>query len=305
MKRFLAYITLVLLAVIGVMIANDSLNRVLVMSSVCSDVYKMKRLFVSAPEDEIPILGSSRAEVCIAPKELSSRAFSYGQGGSLFRETVFQLKFVLKKPGSKLIVVNLDPWGLHAGTFRCDYRFVADVQAVKSEPNIVLPWSDRIPGLRFYGELRKNLTMGIRSGSSTKVLEQGAVLSKVVRSESDWTYIKKNLEVKSFFIDDETWQMLQEVLTGNASHEVVFVVPPIIAEWWAQFEGGGEFDRLKARLRDFQHVHVIDWRELGVNFDLSDFLDPTHLNERGARKFTRALKCVSVDCGLLRMEDKL
>ena len=146
MKMSFAFLFAVLAATVILLLANERLNRYLIFSSSNSNPYKMYRLFVDAPGDEIPILGSSRAEAGFAPKELSEKSFNYGLSGSSMRETAFHLKAVTARPSNGLVIVNLDPWGLGNGDFLGRYRFAADVELVKEEPKVKLSLIDRIPG---------------------------------------------------------------------------------------------------------------------------------------------------------------
>ena len=300
MKRFLKFVALVLSAAIIMMLANEALNRYLIFSSSNSNPYKMYRLFNNPEKGEIPILGSSRAEAGFAPLELSEHAFNYGLSGSSMRETAFHLKAVLSREGNGLVIVNLDPWGLGNGGFLGKYRFVANDPLVKSEPRVKLPVIDKIIGLRFHGETRGNLAECMNNRLAvTKTMERGAILQRLSRSGEEWAYIISKCGSRSCSCDEETRRMLGDILSANTRYEVVFVVSPIAKPWWDRFTGHAELAELEQWLSGFPHVHVIEHTGTSDGYELSEFMDLTHLNEKGARRFTRELKTQLKSIGLM------
>lgn len=299
MKKFFAFLFAVLAATVILLLANERLNRHLIFSSSNSNPYKMYRLFVDAPGDEIPILGSSRAEAGFAPKELSEKSFNYGLSGSSMRETAFHLKAVTARPSNGLVIVNLDPWGLGNGDFLGRYRFAADVELVKEEPKLKLFLIDRIPGIRFHGEMRGNIAQCMNNRiAATKTMENGAILQRISRNQGEWDYIIGKTKPTGFVRNQETEELLKEVLNANTRHEIVFVVSPVAKPWWEKFTGKNDLIQLEKWLGSFKHVHVIDHMSLGGDYNLDEFMDLTHLNEHGAQRFTNELKQRLKELGL-------
>lgn len=295
MKKFVIYISFVVMVAIICMSACDILNQRLLLASSVSDLYKMNRLFLNASEGEIAILGSSRAEECFVPSRISPKAFNYGLNGSRFNETVFHLEQVVERHGDAPIIVNLDPWGFGVGIFRGDYRFVSKIPAISRENGVEYVFTSVFPGFRFYGELRRNLAGVVRGGSKT--IDNGAILLGISRSEEEWQYIAENFTVQKYAEDAGIKKRLADVLASNTSHEIVFVVAPIMKCWWDKFEGKENFVRLKEWLLSFPHVRVVDYSH-GYGYGEQDFFDPIHLNERGARRF-------SYELGKLLRKEKL
>lgn len=289
MKRFVFFALSIFAAVVALMMANDMLNRYLIFSSSSSNPYKMYRLFANPEKDEIPILGSSRAEAGFAPLEISGRAFNYGLSGSSFRETVFHLKAVLAREGERVVIVNLDPWGLKNGNFVGKYAFAANYRLVQEETKISIPLIDRIPGLRCQGTTRANFAQYMNNRLAvTKTMERGAILERLSRTEQEWEYIISKCLESSFSCNQETRSILEEILTSDNKDKVVFVIAPISAPWLERFLGLEELEAFKTWLEGFANVYVIDF--LQDEYPLSDFMDLTHLNENGARRFSRELK---------------
>ncbi|MBQ4439958.1 MAG: SGNH/GDSL hydrolase family protein [Kiritimatiellae bacterium] len=289
MRRFLVYSISILAAAIAMMAANDLLNIALIEASPSSNPGKMRRLFANPEPDEIAILGSSRAQAGFVPGEISPHAFNYGLNGSSFRETVFHLKEVLARPGAAPVIVNLDHWGLNNGGFTGDYSLAWFSESVRSEPKISVPLADRIPLLRFQGGTRQNFSQYLNDRMAvTKTMERGAILERISRSEAEWDYIISKCDRTAFFSDDETKALLTDALCHRGNHPIVFVVSPISSPWLERFDGAEGLEALKAWLSAFEGVRVLDFSSSG-EYPLSDFMDLTHLNETGARKFSRAL----------------
>ena len=301
MKRFLLYIAGLLSIVLVAVWMGEVLNRWLVFSSSNSSGYRMKRLFeFASSKGEMPILGSSRAEGNFAPKNISPIAFNYGLRGSHFHETLFQLKVVLSRPLGGVVLVNLDPWGMDDGSYMHDYRFVLDRDLVKSNVKIPVSIVDRFPGLRFYGQLRQNIALCVNLGPTTKVLENGAVLSKIVRTEREWEYMLPNFEVKQYCHEEALEAMLHDILKLNTRWDVVFVVSPVLPQWWSKFVDKDKLRMLMARLAKLDHVHVVDFAMMDNSYSFADFIDPIHLNEKGARRFSDSLRNELKQMGLLQ-----
>ena len=300
MKKFLIYFVSLLMATVVLLFINDRLNIHLIFSSSNSNPYKMYRLFIDHPKGEIPIIGSSRAEAGFAPKDLSPLAFNYGLSGSSFRETAFHLKEILSRDDCKLVIVNLDPWGLRNGIFRGNYRFAAASPLVKAEPKIHIALMDKIPGIRFQGEMRGNVAQCMNNRlAATKTMEAGAILQRLSRNDEEWQYIISKIESPGFGVDDETRTMIEEVLKNNINKEIVFVVSPIAQPWWNAFSGKDKLRSFEKWLKTFEHVTVLDHDDISAGYELNEFMDLTHLNESGARRFTQTLRTRLEKIGLL------
>lgn len=301
-KRFLLFVSAIVAAVAAMMLANDALNKRLALSSHSSPQYKMWRLFANPEKGEIPILGSSRAEAGFAPKEISEEAFNYGLSGSTFRETAFHLEEVLSRKDCRLAIVNLDPWGLGAASsFIGDYRFAAGAGRVRREPLARLPALERIPGVRSHGRTRLALSDWLNERLAvTKTMERGAILQRISRSADEWKIIaSKSPDEYQFAVDAATKAILERLLRSNGSCQIVFVLSPVSQIWLGRFHRFQELRSLVAWLESFDRVAVLAFLSPGEGYGMEEFMDPTHLNEHGARRFSRELRTALLARGLL------
>lgn len=302
MKKFLLFAFGLIVTFLALTFVYDGLNLALVRSSSGNGAYKMERFFSELAEDEIPILGSSRALENFAPSEIATNCFDYGIDASKPFETLFQLRDLVIRKKSGMILVNIDPWGFslfNDTLFRGDYLLAAKTHDVRCRlPQGVVNGLDWLPGIRFQGRLRSNLAFAMNDRLSvTKIIDHGAVYLVIPRTDEDWATIDKTLKPTDFGLPSEACQtMLNEIARIVKSREgrlrVFFVIGPCSPSWCKLFTGG---DTLRKWVKDFNaamadsHLMVIDLFS-DSDFGRKDFVDPTHLNRDGAVRFSRELR---------------
>ncbi len=294
MKRcVLVLLTLTVLTVVALLV-NDRINVALVTASSGNAAYKTHRLFVQTPRSEIPILGSSRASSNYISTELSPIAFNYGIDGSGMYETLTMLKRALENPHPNPILVNLDPWGFHntcRPSFQGDYRLALASPEVRAFlPQGKYDWSDRVPGFRFYGSFRSNLTTWLNSRLSvTKIACNGALLNRLSRTPEEWAIINARITDQTFSYHP-TWRAMVHALPATAKHPIIWVVGPIAPHWREHYHGRDAMEAFLAEQAARPHTYVINLFDATANYTEAAFVDPTHLNLSGAEQFTHALR---------------
>lgn len=303
MRRFGLYIVGILVVVFVVCVANDVVNSVLVVTSPSNNAYKMKRLVEGGERSEICILGNSRAQEHFLPSEIAPEAFNYGLAGSGWRDLLFHIRVALARPGSDVVICNIDPLGLALSGCRGDYRFVCQTDIYKSEEQLPrVSWKNILPGIRFFGSLRMNIAenewINGLIGGKTKTFDHGAIIQRnKTRSDEEWEFLESKLPELDFHYHAEVDERLQGLLRSNRRHEVVFVVSPLAEPWLKHYKGEARFLEYLNRLGKLPHVHVCDYR--GYGWKLSDFMDMLHLNEQGARRFSQLVKRDLTKMGIL------
>ena len=303
MKRFILITSFLFAVLYGLLLVNDYINLKLVFSSTNTSLYKMYRLFKEPLPNEIPIIGSSRAEAGFVPSVLSPRAFNYGLSGSGQWETLFHLKAICARNDASLVIVNLDPWGIQGkGGFTGRYALAYGAPSmVGYEDQTKVAFLDRMPGTRFYGRFRSNIGECLNSVlAATKKIDNGAILQRLSRNEEEWKYIIGKCESSNFTVNEETWREYQMVLRRHPNVTVVFVISPVAPPWWNRFGGAEKMREFLKEASKLDNVKLIDMCSTNIDkYDLSYFMDLTHLNETGARKFTGELKQRLEAMGLL------
>ena len=294
MRQLITFVLILGVLTLGALALNDAINQRLVLSSSAAPTHKTHRLFLAHPEDEIPILGSSRAQAHYVPALLSAKAFNYGIDGSGMYETLFQLRQAIRNQSEGPIIINLDPWGFH-GKYQqnlcADYTLAVQNPAVAKElfGGDVLP-VDYWPGLRFYGTLKKNLASWINGCKAvTKRVDKGAVLLLTSRNKTEWEYINNQLTPQTFSFDVSWEAPLTEICT-QTNRPLIWVIGPAAPKWREHFTGLPQLHAFIKRLGAYPNNTVIDLYTTTNDYTEADFADATHLNEKGAIRFTTQLK---------------
>ncbi len=299
MKKFLLIMLGIVAWVVAWVAIYDQVNVWLIRHAPGNSAYKLERLLTKAEISETPILGSSRAETCYAPSVLGTNVFNYGISGSCIRETLFHLRMVLERKKSGDIIVNFDPWGFaFYGTekksgFAGQYGLAAGESPVRKElPEGLVSLSDWLPGIRFQGCLRANLTAWLNARKAvTKKVDRGAALAMRSRTEQEWKVIDATLKPASFVGPNaearEELKMIERLLTERPNVRVFWVVAPASPSWKRLYTGERELESFLCELKGQNHVvNVL----MDGDFGVDDFTDPTHLNLEGATKFSKKLK---------------
>lgn len=283
MKRFVIYFLSLFTAVAILAVVVDQLNVWLIRSSSGNTAYKMERLYTNPEPDEIAIVGSSRACENFVPSIISPRCFNYGVGGMTMDEIISILEVLQRRQSTSPVIVNLDPWGCFGtGSVVANYRLAPQSGRLK--------FLDRIPGIRFFGGLRSNLVdlLNDRRSVST-VIDHGAKLLKTSRAPEEWKTINAKIGGKRFIGDPESERHFIQVLSSFAPRRVYLVICPCSSVWKSKFIGQKELSVLLARVRGLQNTVVLDYYG-SSDFSDNDFMDPTHFNISGARRFSNILK---------------
>ncbi len=290
MKRIIYHLVLIAVVTITGLCVSDLLNKWLILSAPSSSSYKTYRMFVEKPKGEIPLLGSSRALGNYMPSLISSRVFDYGINGSGMYETLLFLREALKNPESGHILVNLDPWGFHGEyktSLQGNYKLALSSLVVRE--NTEWSFADLIPGIRFHGNLRGNLTTYLDGKTSlTRKIDQGAALLLNSRSKKEWEHINSKIEEQTFECHP-SWITEINKLNVTTNHPVIWVVGPVSPHWREHYNGNEKMKNFLAHISSIPNMYVVNLFDDTVDYTEAEFADPTHLNIRGAERFTKLL----------------
>lgn len=297
MRRFLLYCLALALFVVALAMANDAANLWLIRSSSGNPAYKMERLWHGYEKDEIPILGSSRAQGNFVPSMISERCFDYGCDGMALPEVIFLLKRIAARTADSPVILNLDPWGFEGFEkphFVGDYRLVPESGRVD--------FYGSLPGIRFHGALRMSLAAWLNSRKAvTEVVDCGARLLTRSRTQAEWKVINSKLKPWPFTQNTEGEHEFELALAALAPRKIIVAVGPCASRFMELYPSRRELGRYLGHLRLIDNVVVVNLFGSDIFTD-DDFADPTHLNITGAKKFSAVLKdavrpIVDVDCG--------
>lgn len=294
MRHLLYFVLSLCMITVSALALNDLFNKRLVLTSTASPTYKTYRLFLAPPVEEIPILGSSRAQAHYVPSLLSPKSFNYGIDGSGMYETLFHLKQAIRNQETGPIIINLDPWGFrgeYEQRLMADYLLAAQALTVQKElfGRHTLP-ADYWPGIRFYGTLRKNLASWMNNRKAmTKRVNNGAVLLLTSRNATEWQYINEHIHAQSFSFAP-SWEAPLNECCVQTKRPLIWVIGPAAPKWRGQFTGQSQLNAFIEYLKSYPNNYVVDLYTPTIDYTEEDFTDATHLNEAGARRFTGQLK---------------
>jgi hypothetical protein len=199
-------------------------------------------------------------------------------------EVLFNLKALEGIKSSTPIILNFDPWSKlkeENGDWVGDYRLAK--RSGRCE------FWDYVPGIRFYGMFRKNLTDYLNSKKMiTKVVDNGAVLLKTSRTKKEWSII--NSKLKSWDFEYVDWvERFEHSMQALSPRRVIVVICPCSLRKTELFAGKNNLELFLKRISKLSNVSVVNYYGSDKFSDV-DFVDPTHFNIEGARKFSRFLK---------------
>ncbi len=293
-KKFLFGILLP--AIFTLVIAGAAFNyffeqQVILKSQICG-AYKVNRIITETHENEIPILGSSRAEGGFIPDSLGPDYFNYGLSGSKYDVTLFFLEEECKKKkNTPWIILNLDLDGLSYGLGdvsnyipNSGYKPVKQLLGASYEPFF------SIPLIRYYGRFESYFGDYLNNKIQlTKFTNKGASIEKnVLTKEQFQELVEQRKNAPTAFANDSA--LLHKLLHLIASHpdrKFVFVVSPYHSSFFVKYmpEGAAYFF---SHVQQFPNVHVYDFSHLPLSDD--EFMNTSHLNLAGAKIFNRILR---------------
>lgn len=274
MKRFLVYVLSFLGVVLIVALSVDALNLYFVRHAAGISAGKIERLYNHPEPGEIPIFGSSVAKCGYVPTMIDKRCFNYAEDGASAWEMLNLLQVAIERDDTPAFIFNLDPWGLRgseASIMQCDYSLV-----------------ESYPCFRFYGKLKKNLAewMNAKRGV-TKVVDRGAVLIRQSRTADEWALMVRNWPKQGFSVSSICNTRLRELCKKLKGRKLIIVVTPCSQPWCNVYDGEEMLHRYISELTKIDGVEVIDLFTDKTLFTIDDFIDMTHLNINGARKFSQ------------------
>ena len=293
MKRFLLTCLLLLAFYAVLAFAYDGCVLWLMRHSPSCTATKIERAINGGNGEKIAIFGSSRALGNYMPSVFPNSTFNYGINGMSLNETLILVdQYLRHNLSDSTIVINLDPWGFgkpDAVRLVGDYRLVGRKQSVReSIPGLALSWVDCFPGFRFQGQLRISIAKYMNARKAyTKKIDNGAELLLNSRTESEWKTIKNGLKPYSFFCNTVCDTQLASLYARQGRHRIVWVVAPACSEYHALHGNPADMKAFLDRQDCRPNVSVVDL----FDEDYHDmyFVDPTHLNVKGAQLFSNAL----------------
>jgi len=283
--------TLILVTIIGIPLSS-LFEELIIFKSEINGAYKVNRILNTLEEDEIPIFGSSRAEVNFVPSIIDNRdCFNYGITGAQANIWLFFLEQELKKEKTTPIIINFDLAGLVYSNGDIA-NYIPNWNDTKGMLELNDKYHYHIPFLKYLGQYEKYLGFFLNEKMNPKkITDNGGSFLK-----NNWSILKfKELVNKrentfaSFTLQDKLFAKLN-TLINSTDRTIVIVVTPYHKSYFNKFQNINDVDCFLKEIEMKENVEVIDLRDF-INKD-NLFFDTTHLNYNGAKIFSRKLKSI-------------
>ena len=294
-SRFFLRILIPLVLAVGIIgfAFNLYFEKNIILKSQTNGAYKINRILHETDEDEIPIFGSSRAEMGYIPDSIGPNYFNYGLYGAMYDVTIFFLKEECKKRKSKpWILINLDLVGLQYGIDDiANYIYNADNADVKELLGENYKPYFKIPFLKYFGRyenyFRSYLTKKIEI---TKVTNKGATLEKqkILASEFEKLIKQRQAAIPMFHVEPKLKAQLLELIAAHPERTFVFVIAPYHSCCFPSNFDFGPIEALNRDLVQYPNSKLLDFSKMSLGNDM--FFNTTHLNYSGAVVFSRCLR---------------
>ena len=275
---------------------NSVFEKQIIFKTEISGAAKVNRIIKETHNNEIPILGSSRANGSFIPSVLGENFYNYGIDGTSSNVWLVLLKQELKKKKSNPVILNFDLEGFQNSIGAIDNYIPngenREIKLLTKKNNVDLP-----QGLfKYYGSIQNYLKFYIneRYMVSKKIDNGGAFeINNITKSKFRKLVSKRENTKNSFSVFDSLFSKYVNTIKST-EREIVIVIAPYHSSYFTSFTNYPvALDYIKM-LDEIVNCTVINHGKLAINDEF--FANTTHLNYKGALKFSEILK---VDLGKL------
>ena len=294
-KEYFVKIVFPLVLLVGIIscVFTFLFERKIILGNESGGAYKVNRIISQTNTNEIPVFGSSRAEASFVPELLGDNYFNYGLEGTQENVLLFFIKEECrKKKNSPLMIINIDLDGVNTKSGDiANYLYNTNNEGVKEllgnrwESHFATPFIKYIG--QFENYFRNYLNNRVQL---TKYANKGAFIDKVVLPQKMMDelieYRKKNQDV--FLHEAALKDEFFKTINANPDRRFVFVIPPYHSCYFTNYKNPEDAKTFVDELRGIKNANVFDFSS--VIYPDSLFINTTHLNYKGALRFTKELK---------------
>ena len=296
-SNFKLFLQKIVLPVVGsifllAILFNYFFEQKIILGSEISGAYKVNRMINAINKEEIPIIGSSRAEGSYIPDSLVKNGFNYGMDGTQDNVSLLLLQEECKKNKTTPIIINfeLDGFDYDLGD-ESNYIYNSDNPAVKELMGSTYKTIYRVPFLKYFGKFEIYAKYYMNSKINlTKFTNKGASIEKNEISQNKFNELvqQRANEVWTFSNDKKLSDEYHHLLTTNKNRKFIFVISPYHPSCFQSMKNYQEAENFLSSLRAMNNVLVFDFSK--VVYPDNYFLNTTHLNLKGAIAFNKVLR---------------
>ena len=268
-------------------------EKYIILSSDTCGAYKVNRILTHNDPDETPIFGSSRAEYGFVPDTLGKDCFNYGLTSSRYDVTTFFMEQECKKKKNKpWLIVNYDYESLmyDIGDIS-NYLYNFGNKDVRDLVGTNKKFYYSIPFIKYYGQYEVYFKYFLmKRNDILKITDKGASLFKTdLRPDEFKVLVEQRKKNPSIFAHDEGLkQKMLRIIKSNPQRQFIFVISPYHSSYFTIFEHYDDANKFLQELDAIPNVILIDYSK--KYYPDSMYLNTTHLNYKGAYKFSRDIK---------------
>lgn len=253
---------------------------------------KIHRIYAETHPEEIPIFGSSRAAGSYVPSEIHPHCWNYGIEKTQYGMLRIFLMQELAKPKTTPIIVNLD-YAMFDEWF-CDIAHLipnAGHPEIKDFMGEHFTWSYYLPTIRYYGHFDSYFKNNLAQSSGKNLVDHGGFFLRDPYLPKEFARQVKIREktLQRFFFEKDQILEFDSLLKSHPERDFHIVVAPYHSSYFTYFPEYGYGLRYLDHLDSIPNVKVHNF-DRSPDYPDSLFKNTTHLNLKGAQKFSRELK---------------
>ncbi len=270
---------------------NLIFEKIIIADTSGSGASKVNRILEHKSNEELVILGSSRAEGSIIPDSLAKNCFNYGLSGTQDNVWMYFLEEELKKNNTRPILINFDLDGL--GYKNGDPAYWLFNSSNPKIRTFIDHWKPiySIPVIKHMGYFERYVANYIQERHSvTGIINNGAILETKKQTASEFDVLVKEREKEHLtFINDKTLEKkLLGILQETKNRHIIFFIPPYHESYLKTIQNYPVALEFLSKLDSIRNVSVLNYSQ--YKMDNVYFYNTTHLNYNGALIFTKLIK---------------
>jgi len=264
-------------------------EKIIINKSQSTGSSKIDRILTLQDVEEIPILGSSRAEGNFVPSIIGKEVYNYGIAGTQANIWLYFLEQELKKNKIGPIIINFDLIGLISEdgnilNYIPHWHMAQDI--IENEGKFYY----NIPFIKYFGEYENYLVKYLqeKTGFST-IIDNGAVLqtNKLTMAKFKEMAIRREKTKEESSINSKLATKFDSLISST-KRTIILVVAPYHKSCFNENANFGRSNEYLNRLKKNNNIRIFDLRNFIQDDNL--FLNTTHLNSEGAIKFSKKIK---------------
>lgn len=273
-----------------VILLNTIVENQIIFKSEISGAAKINRILNENHKEEIPILGSSRANGSFVPSIINENCYNYGINGTHSNVWIFFLRQELKKDKTTPIIINMDLEGLQSSLG--DINNYIPHSANKGIKKLVAENKQNLPSgvFKYFGTFESYYKFFLNERISfTKKVDQGGTfeIERLSKEKFDKLVNQRLKAETAFLVNNLAFKELDSLIQAT-DRIVILAVAPYHKSYFNNFVNYESAERYLDVLNKSTNCHVLNYGRMVLNDSM--FSNTSHLNYSGALAFSKKLK---------------